>query len=393
MVRAGRRNVEAYGEEAEMPEARTIGPEGLGTLVRVLRERGYAVVAPTVRRGAVVLAEIEDAAELPWGVGAKQEAGRYRLIKRHDQVVFANAAAVQGVKNTLFPPDELIWRGRRDGQTFEVTETSAEADVRPTAFIGVRSCDLAALAQHDTILAGRKFVDVRYARRREGAFIVAVTCVEPGGTCFCASMGTGPRPRTGFDLALTELTEPHRFTVEVGSDAGAQVLAEVPSDAATTSDLDAVVEAVADATGQMGREMSTDGLRDTLYAAAESSVWDAVGEQCLACMNCTMVCPTCFCTTVQDVSALGSADAERRRVWDSCFSQEFAHIHGGSLRTETRWRYRQWLTHKLASWTDQFDATGCVGCGRCITWCPVGIDLTKVVAAVQAGSAVTGGVR
>jgi sulfhydrogenase subunit beta (sulfur reductase) len=371
-----------------MPGARVMNREGLGALIQVLRGRGYAVVGPTVQRGAVVLAEIQDADELPWAVGAEQEAGQYRLVTRPDGAAFANAAAVQGIKSTLFPAEELIWRGRRSGQTFEVTETT-QPDLQPTAFVGVRSCDLAALAQHDQILTGRGHPDVRYARRREGAFLVAVTCVEPGGTCFCASMGTGPRAASGCDLAMTELTGPrgpHRFVVEIGSELGSEVLAEVPTAAATSEDVDAVEDAVADATGRMGREMATEGLRDTVYAAAESPVWDEVGSRCLTCMNCTMVCPTCFCTTVEDVSVLGSADAERRRVWDSCFSEDFAHIHGGSLRSEPRWRYRQWLTHKLAAWTDQFDAIGCVGCGRCITWCPVGIDITAEVATLQATS-------
>ena len=173
-------------------------------------------------------------------------------------------------------------------------------------------------------------------RRREGAFIAAVTCAEPAGTCFCASMGGGPHPEEGYDLALTELVDPHRFVVEIGSELGAEVLAELPTEPAEADDLAAVGTVVADASARMGRAMDTEGLRDLLYAAAESPVWDDVGNRCLACMNCTMVCPTCFCTTVEDVSVLGSDDAERRRVWDSCFSEEFAHIHGGSLRTETQ---------------------------------------------------------
>jgi ferredoxin len=183
--------------------------------------------------------------------------------------------------------------------------------------------------------------------------------------------------------------------VEIGSELGAEVLAEVPTEPAAAEDLAAVGAVVESANARMGRSMETDGLKDLLYSSAESPQWDEIAGRCLACTNCTMVCPTCFCTTVEDVSVLGSDDAERRRVWDSCFSEEFAHIHGGSLRTETRARYRQWLTHKLASWQDQFDALGCVGCGRCITWCPVGIDITAEVASMRAraGLAVAGGAR
>ncbi len=373
--------------------ARIIGRERLARLVEVLAARGYAVMAPTVRGGAVVLDEVHGADELPWGVGDVQEPGSYRLRERGDGAAFGQAAAVKAIKPVLFPPDELIWRGHRSGTQFAVTDREGQPQ-RPVAFLGVRSCDLRALAQHDRVLAERAFPDTRYLRRREGVFVAAVTCAEPSDACFCTSMGGGPHPEEGYDLALTELLNPHRFVVEVGTELGAQVLAEVGSEAAGPDDLAAVDAQVASATERMTRSMDTDGLRDLLYASAESPVWDEVGNRCLTCMNCTMVCPTCFCTTVEDVSSLGSADAERRRVWDSCFSEEFAHIHGGSLRTEAKARYRQWLTHKLGAWQDQFDALGCVGCGRCITWCPVGIDLTAEVAKLRAAAPLSvGGAR
>jgi Fe-S oxidoreductase len=100
-----------------------------------------------------------------------------------------------------------------------------------------------------------------------------------------------------------------------------------------------------------------------------------------------MVCPTCFCATVEDATDLTGSATERRRVWDSCFSQEFSYIHGGSVRTSAGARYRQWITHKLATWHEQFGVSGCVGCGRCITWCPVGIDITAEARAVRQGDA------
>lgn len=96
-----------------------------------------------------------------------------------------------------------------------------------------------------------------------------------------------------------------------------------------------------------------------------------------------MVCPTCFCSSVHDVADLSGDNVERIRQWDSCFNLDFSYTKGGTVRDNTRSRYRQWLTHKLASWQDQFDSLGCVGCGRCITWCPVGIDLTEEVQAIR----------
>ncbi|NJL33712.1 MAG: sulfite reductase subunit A, partial [Chloroflexaceae bacterium] len=116
----------------------------------------------------------------------------------------------------------------------------------------------------------------------------------------------------------------------------------------------------------------------------EHKRWEQVAERCLSCANCTMVCPTCFCSTVEDTTALDGSHAERWRKWDSCFTVDFSFIHGGTVRRETRTRYRQWMTHKLAAWIDQFGTSGCVGCGRCIVWCPVGIDITAEIAAMRA---------
>jgi ferredoxin len=142
-------------------------------------------------------------------------------------------------------------------------------------------------------------------------------------------------------------------------------------------------EAVKAAAATITRTLDTAGIRDLLYQNFEHTRWDDVAARCLSCGNCTLACPTCFCSTVEDSSDVAGQRAERWRRWDSCFVQSFSYIHGGSVRMSPRSRYRQWLTHKLASWIDQFGTSGCVGCGRCITWCPVGIDITEEVAAIR----------
>jgi ferredoxin len=229
-------------------------------------------------------------------------------------------------------------------------------------------------------------VDKDYEARRRDAFIVAVNCGKAGGTCFCVSMGTGPRADSGFDLALTELYEggEHRFLVEVGSTRGGDVLEELPHREAEEED-EAAARAVVERTAEsMGRSLDTDDIKGLLYGNLEHPRWDEVSERCLTCGNCTMVCPTCFCSTVEDVTDLAGTEAERTRVWDSCFTLDHSYMHGGSVRNSGRTRYRQWMTHKLASWIDQFGSSGCVGCGRCITWCPVAIDITEEAAAIRA---------
>jgi ferredoxin len=200
-------------------------------------------------------------------------------------------------------------------------------------------------------------------------------------------MNTGPVAAAGFDLALTEVIGggSHRFVVEVGSDRGADVLADITHTAAGETDRDLACRVHAHAETRMGRELDTGGIKELLYNNYEHPRWDEVAERCLTCGNCTMVCPTCFCTTVEDVTDLAGERVERRQRWDSCFTVEYSYVHGGAVRSSARSRYRQWMTHKLATWIDQFGSSGCVGCGRCITWCPVGIDITEEVRAIRDG--------
>jgi len=163
----------------------------------------------------------------------------------------------------------------------------------------------------------------------------------------------------------------------VGSDRGAEVLAEIPHRDARAEDREAAAAVHARTASQMGRELDTAGIKELLYRNLEHPRWQEVADRCLTCGNCTMVCPTCFCTTVEDVTDLEGERVERTQRWDSCFTVDYSQIHGGAVRGSARSRYRQWMTHKLATWHDQFESSGCVGCGCCITWCPVGIDLTE----------------
>ena len=255
----------------------------------------------------------------------------------------------------------------------------------PMAFIGVRACELRAIAIQDRVFLEGQQVDPVYAGRRAGAFLVAVNCGTAAGTCFCVSMQAGPKAESGFDLALTELMDGgrHEFLVEAGTSRGADVLAEVASRAADGADTRAAAQVTERTAASMGRQLDTRGIKDLLYDNFDHPRWDDVASRCLTCGNCTMVCPTCFCFSITDVNDLTGTQAEQQRSWDSCFTMDHSYVHGGSVRASSRSRYRQWMTHKLATWIDQFGTSGCVGCGRCITWCPVGIDITEEAAAIR----------
>ena len=357
-------------------------PEALDGLVAALRARGFTVVGPTERDGAILYEELEAASELPIGITDLQEPGVYRLERRQDQARFGYAVGPHSWKQFLFPPRVRLWEAHRANGELEVSEDTPE--VRPFAFLGVRSCELHAIAIQDRVFLGGTYADRDYASRREDAFVVAVNCFEPGGTCFCVSMGTGPKAEAGYDLALTEILDgPHRFLVEVGSERGAEILEELPHQAAEAADVAAAERAVTGAAERMGRTVEAHDLRDLLAQTLEHPRWQDVADRCLTCGNCTLVCPTCFCSGVEDVTDLSAERSERFRSWDTCFSVAHSYIHGGNIRPSGRSRYRQWLTHKFGTWHDQFGSSGCVGCGRCITWCPVGIDVTEELAALR----------
>jgi len=360
-------------------------PEDFQRLIDALKLRRFSVVGPTLRDGAIVYGEIDSVEDLPAGWTDVQDAGKYGVKRRKDKALFGYVVGPKSLKNWLYPPSLLLWQARREGREFRYTEAQEKPSRR--AFIGVRSCELEAVRIHDKVFQDGPYSDTHYRLRREGAFIVAVNCVQAGGTCFCTSMNTGPRVRGDFDLALTEIVEKNRhyLVVEAGSPAGASVLKDLPHSPAGDEECKKAEAAVAAAAKRMGRSLETKDLKETLYRNLEHSSWDEVGKRCLACANCTMVCPTCFCSTVEDVTDLTGEQAERHRKWDSCFTREFSYIYGGHIRRSTRSRYRQWLTHKLATWQDQFGAIGCVGCGRCITWCPVGIDITEEVRTIREG--------
>ncbi|HXP18522.1 MAG TPA: 4Fe-4S dicluster domain-containing protein [Streptosporangiaceae bacterium] len=371
-------------EEADSADgALLMDAAALPQLHAALREAGYRVVGPTVRQGAIILDELESADDLPFGYGVQLKPGGYRIRQRDDTAAFGHSAGPQSWKQFLHPPKEKMWSVRRSDGSLEV-EPASEPEPR-LAFLGVRPCDLRAIAIQDRVLGQGAHSGSRYAARRAGVFIVAVNCTEPGETCFCTSMGAGPGAGPGYDLALTELVGDgaHRFVIDIGSPAGADLLASVPANPADEATAGRARTAVSDAAGMMGRSMQAEGLRDLMASSTGAARWDDVASRCLTCGNCTMACPTCFCTTVQDVTDLSGEHAERWQLWDSCFDLDFSYLPGGPVRSSDRSRYRQWLTHKLGTWHDQFGSSGCVGCGRCIVWCPVGIDLTEEVAALQ----------
>jgi NAD(P)H-flavin reductase len=353
----------------------------LDRLIGLLRSDGYRPIGPTIRDGAIVYDEIAAAADLPIGWTDEQGPGQYRLRRRDDRAAFGYAVGPHSWRRFLSPPrEELVQVRVRDGRP----EWTATADDEPQlAFLGARACDLAAIAIQDRVFTKGPYVESRYRARRARCLIIAVSCTEAGKLCFCASMGTGPRVEGDFDLRLTEVGD--ELVLEAGTERGRDLLERLPTTPADETLESAIDDAIERCRASMGRTLDTTDLPARLMGNLDSPRWTEVADRCLACGSCTLICPTCFCFNITDTSNLTGTDAGRERSWDSCFTADHSTIHGAQFRPDVRSRYQQWITHKLASWTSQFGTSGCVGCGRCIAWCPVGIDITEEAAAIASG--------
>jgi Fe-S-cluster-containing hydrogenase component 2 len=343
-----------------------------------LSAKGYRIVGPALRDGSVVWETVQLVSNLPIGWRDQQEPGRYRLEQTSSREVFGVVHGPQSLKPFVFAPRESLLQIERSKDGFATSPTLPQSE--KVAIIGARACDLAGLATQDQIFLNGAYRDPYYAARREGLFLIAVNCTRALATCFCASMETGPRAKHGFDLVLTEVDD--SLLIEAGSEAGRDLLSNISlSTGSEQLSAEAATRIEACAQSQV-RRLDHSRLPQALYEAHEHPRWDEVAGRCLACTNCTMVCPTCFCHTVEETPDLSHQHTAHTRLWDSCFTQEHGYIYGKNIRPTVKDRYRMWLTHKLASWIDQFGASGCVGCGRCITWCPVGIDLTEELPAL-----------
>lgn len=355
----------------------------LPDLLNALQAQGYRCVGPQVRDDAIVYDDLESITQLPWGIKDEQKPGSYRLIRGETTEAFAWANGPQAIKPLLFKPKEMLWKVMRDSTgrlSFQQIQPKAES----IALFGVRSCDLAAMAIQDKVFIQDKYVDERYRAQRENLFIIAVNCSYSGGNCFCVSTGDGPEAKKGFDLVMTEIDD--GFVIGSGSEAGKKMLAQLVLSTADTVQTEHAQQGLDRAVKMQSKKMPAVNVRDLLFANLDHPRWDDVAQRCLSCGNCTSVCPTCFCHTETEKPALDGADSEHAREWDSCFTAGHSYVHDTVIRDTTKARYKQWLTHKLGSWWDQFDTSGCIGCGRCVTWCPVGIDLTEEIAAISGQS-------
>lgn len=353
-------------------------------VLEFLSSDGYQIIGPTIRDKVIILDELQSVQDLPIGWTDEQEPGFYRLKKRTDQAYFGYNLGPHSPRKYLFPPQEKLFSAKQDD-----THVSVRLDTDPAivkqALIGIHPCDLQAMLIQDKVFEHSIAIYEQYCQRRANLFIMAVNCTQSVNTCFCTSMGIGPQAQGGYDVVLTEVVSPesHYFLFEVGSVMGQALCEQLQLPLAGEKECAAAKELVEQNKAQQVRHVDREHVHEMLMNSWEYKRWDDVAKRCVNCANCTLVCPTCFCSERKDAVSVDGKQADRWQMWDSCFNLSHSYVHGGCVRQSAKSRYRQWLTHKFGSWHDQFGLSGCVGCGRCITWCPVGIDVTQELDALQ----------
>ena len=242
---------------------------------------------------------------------------------------------------------------------------------------GLHSCDIHALKILDLVFAG-KYWDSYYFTRRNNTSIIGIDCT-PDDLCFCHSLGTD-FVEDGFDLFLSEIDG--SYLVRVGTSLGDDMMRAAKSLFKDVEKRDR--EEYKMRSNEKRKLFKTylelGDLPEIMDLEYESEVWKEIGEKCLSCGSCSMVCPTCYCYDVFDELNLDGQSGERKRRWDSCLFKDYALVAGGlNFREERSARVKNRYFHKQRGFVAQYGRPSCVGCGRCIQACPAKIDIVEVI--------------
>lgn len=314
----------------------------------------YLVIAPVQKEGIVQFSAIKNGAEAC--------------------LTFANTK--KPGKEILFPQSEELYSYTIDT---EGVRMQANVDQKETIVFGMRPCDVKSLVLLDNVFKNDQYQDVYYLTRRANTLIVGLGCNEPAATCFCSNMACGPFAKEGSDIFLTDIGE--AYVAEGISEKGQALLAKLGLGSATAEQKALANQLQAETKADGGVNIA--GIAEKLGGMFEHPFWDSLHEKCLGCAACTYLCPTCHCFDIADEAA--DCNGCRVRNWDACMFPLFTlHGSGHNPRPNGKARWRQRLMHKFNYFVDRYNATACVGCGRCIKNCPVNLDIRQALADIRA---------
>jgi sulfhydrogenase subunit beta (sulfur reductase) len=302
---------------------------------------------------------------------------RFDKIKQGREVLLDSGNPKISPKGILFPQSEILFNYRSEGDTVAIEVPSNEE--KPYLIFGVHPCDAMSLTMLEKVFGG-KYKDPYYLERKSKAVVVSTGCPHPPPTCFCTSVGGGPFSPTGSDLLFIEIGD--EYVIQIVSDKGRKLLEDTGLGEADKEKLALRDNVMKRAEAAMGSRVETGGLKEKLDNLFDDPVWGPLTEKCLGCGICTYLCPTCHCFDVLD-EAVGP-DGKRLRIWDSCLFPLFTlQASGANPRRTVRERYRQRIMHKFSYLVEEHALIGCSGCGRCVTECPVNLDIRQVLNTIQ----------
>jgi len=351
----------------------------------------YKIIGNKIENNSVILAELENLSDTPSGYSDEQSPGKYKLINNKSEQLFSFSLSPQSWKKYLHPPESTLWKIHKKDNSFNIETPKIEKN--KMAFWGIRPCDFEAIKIYDGVFLRDNKTNLKYKSIRDNLFIFAINCTVNHNTCFCSSMNSGPDIKDGFDLAVTEIfiendenNTSHHFILNADTQKGQNIVDKFQFKEASKEEVNFAKNKVIENKESITNTFNTKNLDKILQDNYNHEIWYKMGEKCTSCSNCTFVCPTCYCTRTVDFTNLDGSMATRISKWDSCFSKDFTRINNKYIRDSLSSRYRHWVMHKFSTWQEQFGTQGCTGCGRCITWCPSGINIVKVIREIQASS-------
>mgnify|MGYP006295720965 CR=1 FL=1 len=286
---------------------------------------------------------------------------RFKNISNTDQIASDYINSKYSIKKFFLPSKEIL---------FEYNKESIKENLDKTKriFFGIRPCDVHSLLVMDKLMLGDDMEDIYYKSRRNNSVIISVKCNESGENCFCQSLGTD-KLQEGFDILLYENGED--YLVEIGSEKGKKIIDQINEKEKTSKIPEDCLEC--------DREIPEQQI-EKFKKAFEDPIWEEEVKRCFSCAGCTTTCPTCGCFDVKDDPNLDLETGKRMRLDASCQLKNYTGVAGGHVFREDRAkRFKHRYYHKFKYFPEQYDKYMCIGCGRCISNCPAGIDLVEIM--------------
>jgi sulfhydrogenase subunit beta (sulfur reductase) len=302
----------------------------------------------------------------------------YKKIDPAEEIDLDSSNPQKPVKEVFFPQSEAMLRFEKAENRQRVTSTDEVK--KPRVVLGARACDIQAISLLDDVFLGKEYTDVYFLQKRKTTTLIGFACNHPLSTCFCASTGGGPFTREGSDLFFIDLGE--AYLVEPLTEKGKALTQNKLFAKASAKEIALASDLEKKAVKKSDASLPVEGIEKKLDQLMESRFWDRVHEKCIGCGVCTFLCPTCHCFDIVDEAV--NEQGQRVRNWDTCLSSLYSlETSGHNPRPTGRERTRQRVMHKFNYFPKNFKKIACVGCGRCILYCPVNFDIRQVIQEIK----------